>query len=185
MSRQSEKILKVANALGLTDLRNMQASTGTLYDTIPGGTRGTFFKNVAQKVFPATNLTDNRFEVNEAFLVEGIAIYTQPTNGTASIAGIPATIPPINIRLNFSIANKVVLKDILLGSIVPQAAALKASGATTVSNSIYYIKPGLLIPPGLNFSAEFESDTTLGGVDSNVGCVIYGTRVLTNLGTSI
>jgi hypothetical protein len=186
MNQASNKLQQVAGALGLSNLYKMQASTGVVFDTIPGNVlRGTFFAGVSKRTVPFTNLTDNRFEQNEALLIEAIAIYLTPIDAATGPNAIAPTNPPVNIRANLKVANSVVLKDILLGSTIAQGNTFKIQAAAQY-NSVYYIKPGIVIPPNLTFEVDFESDTVLGDAEAvRVGCVLYGTRVLTNLGNSI
>ena len=78
-----DKILYVANKLGLTSLKDMQASTGAVYDCDTENS-GRIFTNAAQHVNPAvTNLTQNEFEVNEALLIETIGFYVITTEDSS------------------------------------------------------------------------------------------------------
>jgi hypothetical protein len=65
-----DKILYVANKLGLSTLGQMQGTTRAVYDSNNGATGSsfTFFEQSSQHANPAfTNINDNRFEVNEAY----------------------------------------------------------------------------------------------------------------------
>jgi hypothetical protein len=71
-----DKILYVANKLGLSTLKNMQGSTGAVYD-VDTDLSGQIFSSATRHQSPSiTNVTENQFEVNEALLVENIAFYT-------------------------------------------------------------------------------------------------------------
>jgi hypothetical protein len=65
-----DKILYVANKLGLSTLNQMQGSTGAVYD-VDTDISGQIFTSASRHQNPGvTNLTQNEFEVNEALLVE-------------------------------------------------------------------------------------------------------------------
>jgi hypothetical protein len=73
-----DKMLYVANKLGLTDLKNMQGSTRVVYDqNTTAALDHTLFANASTRSFPITNLgaNGNQFQVNEALLVEQIAFF--------------------------------------------------------------------------------------------------------------
>ena len=77
MISAQDKILHVANKLGLTSLKDMQASTGAVYD-VDTELSGTIFTQAARHANPSvTNINENQFEVNEALLVETIAFYVK------------------------------------------------------------------------------------------------------------
>jgi hypothetical protein len=65
-----DKILHVASKLGLTSLKDMQGSTGAVYD-VDIDLTGVLFGNSARHQNPGiTNVNENQFEVNEALLVK-------------------------------------------------------------------------------------------------------------------
>jgi hypothetical protein len=71
-----DKIIYVANKLGLSTLKDMQGSTGAVYD-VDTDLSGQIFSSATRHQSPSiTNVTENQFEVNEALLVENIAFYT-------------------------------------------------------------------------------------------------------------
>jgi hypothetical protein len=79
-----DKILYVANKLGLSSLNLMQGSTGAVYD-VDTDISGQIFTSASRHQNPGvTNITQNEFEVNEALLVENIAFYVKDTAGIYS-----------------------------------------------------------------------------------------------------
>jgi hypothetical protein len=105
-----DKILYVANKLGLSTLGNMQGSTGAVYD-VDTDVSGQIFSSASRHQNPGvTNITENQFEVNEALLVENIAFYVKNTAGATlnfqSVYGSNAV-----IRFDLVIGNKRVMKD--------------------------------------------------------------------------
>jgi hypothetical protein len=76
-----DKILYVANKLGLSTLNQMQGSTGAVYD-VDTDISGQIFSSASRHQNPGvTNVTQNEFEVNEALLVENIAFYVKDAAG--------------------------------------------------------------------------------------------------------
>jgi len=105
-----DKILYVANKLGLSSLGNMQGSTGAVYD-VDTDVSGQIFSSASRHQNPSvTNITENQFEVNEALLVETIAFYVKDDAGNAvnfqKIYGSNAV-----IVFDLVIGNKRVMKD--------------------------------------------------------------------------
>jgi hypothetical protein len=80
---QQQKLKYVAQELGLSTLDQMQGTTRNVFDTLTNPAAANqsleFFKNVGQRAFPDTNISDNRFQVNEALLVEVINVYRTTT----------------------------------------------------------------------------------------------------------
>jgi len=76
-----DKILYVANKLGLSTLGQMQGSTGAVYD-VDTDLSGQIFSSASRHQNPSvTNITENQFEVNEALLVETIGFYVKDASG--------------------------------------------------------------------------------------------------------
>lgn len=181
---QQQKILYASQQLGL-NLSGMQGTTRNVFDTLtnPAAANQTleFFKNVGQRAFPDTNLSDNKFQAGEALLVEAIAVYGIGKDGipqAGTLQGITG-----NTKADLIIANQTVLKDIPLTSIVTQSNMSKGA-----ASNVFYLAPliGILIPPQLEFSLRisFESATSDEFV-GKIGAYLYGTGILTNLKTSL
>jgi hypothetical protein len=182
---QQKKLLAVAGKLGISDISNMQGSTRVVYDEIAltTATEYTFFKNVSSRTFPNTNLTSNRFEVQEALLIEAIAVYSRAANGTPTlIQDEAANDGAINGLLDIVIGNKRVAKEILVtGPAIAQSNTSKGGN----DNGIYYLAPtiGIVIPPQVEFECQLK--LTSAPDSDNIGCALYGTGVLLNLNTSL
>ena len=199
-----DKILHVANKLGLSTLKDMQGTTRAVYDSfLLSQSSFSFFEQSNQHTNPAsTNLNDNRFEVNEALLVEQIGFYTYSGQGTAS------TITNLSVA-GFG-ANTVVVFDLIIGNktVMKQVPVFTAGNQLTFSNtSLSFISAGpdsplqysprhqvnlegagILIPPQVEFKVEAKIyNLVTGAVVTNepLGCYLYGTGVLLNFNTSI
>ena len=196
-----DKILYVANKLGLSTLGNMQGSTGAVYD-VDTDVSGQIFSSASRHQNPGvTNLTENQFEVNEALLVENISFYVRDANGIAQnfqrIYGSNAV-----IVYDFLIGNKRVMKN------TPVFAAgspftFANTGQTNVAigegaGSVYIPRhqtfmegAGILIPPQVQWYIDYRifdvvTGATIAPTDATaLGCYLFGTRVLLNFNTSI
>ena len=73
-----DKMIYVANKLGLSSLQNMQGSTRVVYDqSTTAALSHTLFAGASQRNFPLTNLgaNGNQFQVDEALLIEQIGFF--------------------------------------------------------------------------------------------------------------
>jgi hypothetical protein len=202
-----DKILYVANKLGLTSLKNMQASTGAVYDADTENS-GQIFSSAARHQNPGvTNLTQNEFEVNEALLVETIGFYFisseegEPTNDNfQKIYGSNAV-----LVYDLIIGNKRVMKSTpVFGAGSPYTFAINGirditSAPNSLGNAeiyprhqVYLEGAGILIPPQIQWSVEYRIFNVVTGAVipfrntfENIGCYLFGTRVLLNFNTSI
>jgi len=196
-----DKILYVANKLGLSTLGNMQGSTGAVYD-VDTDISGQIFSSASRHQNPGvTNITENQFEVNEALLVETIAFYVKNADGTIAnfqrVYGSNAV-----IVYDFVIGNKRVMKDtpvFAAGSPYTFATAgLNQTPQDTLERVFYLPRhqtfmegAGILIPPQVQWYVDYRifdvvTGATIAATDETaIGCYLFGTRVLLNFNTSI
>lgn len=177
MISAQDKILYVAQKLGLTSLKYMQASTRCVYDqNITAAGTFTFFEQANTRVFPQTNVTNNQFEVNEALLIESIDFFVPDATGQ----GYAALTATQAVKFNVIIGNKIVVKDAV--------CELNTLNFTGAAKATYYFEgAGILIPPQLEYKVEaitYNPQTRL-AFTTRLGCALFGTAVLTNLNTSI
>jgi len=196
-----DKILYVANKLGLSTLGNMQGSTGAVYD-VDTDVSGQIFSSASRHQNPGvTNITENQFEVNEALLVENIAFYVKNAAGLISnfqnVYGSNAV-----IVFDLVIGNKRVMKDTpVFGSGSPYTFANVAQvrvveGEDTPTeflprHQVFMEGAGILIPPQVQWYVDYRIFNVVTGAtidatdDTAIGCYLFGTRVLLNFNTSI
>ena len=196
-----DKILYVANKLGLSTLGQMQGSTGAVYD-VDTEVSGQIFSSASRHQNPGiTNITENQFEVNEALLVENICFYVKNAGGEVqnfqTIYGSNAV-----IVFDLVIGNKRVMKDTpVFASGSPYTFANTAvtnSGAIEAQVSQYRPRhqvfmegAGILIPPQVQWYVDYRvfnvvTGATITPVDATtIGCHLFGTRVLLNFNTTI
>jgi hypothetical protein len=197
-----DKILYVANKLGLSTLGNMQGSTGAVYD-VDTEVSGQIFSSASRHANPGiTNITQNEFEVNEALLVENIAFYVKDAAGNVgNIVGSYGS--NCVIVYDLVIGNKRVMKDTpIFGSGSPytfanvahlQVTALPevASQRLLPRHQTFMEGAGILIPPQVQWYVDYRIFNVVTGAtitptdEATIGCYLFGTRVLLNFNTSI
>lgn len=199
MISAQDKILHVANKLGLTSLKDMQASTGAVYD-VDTELSGTIFSQAARHANPSvTNINENKFEVNEALLVENIGFYV--LDGSLSIDNFQQTYGSNAVILfDLIIGNKRVLKDTpVFGAGSPFTFANvgivsdPALGITNYvpRNQVFMEGAGILIPPQIEWYVSYTIYNVVTGAiiaptdTTRLGCYLFGTKVLLNFNTSI
>jgi hypothetical protein len=200
MISAQDKIMHVANKLGLTSLKDMQASTGAVYD-VDTDLSGTIFSQAARHATPSvTNINENQFEVNEALLVETIAFYVKNSAGATlnfqAVYGSNAV-----IVFDLVIGNKRVMKD------TPVFAAGSPYTFANVSNvvdnpgeelnvyrprhQVFMEGAGILIPPQVQWYVSYTIYNVVTGAiiapadATAIGCYLFGTKVLLNFNTTI
>ena len=178
-----DKILYVANKLGLSSLKYMQATTRVIYDqSVTAATQHTLFEGAAARSFPLTNLgaNGNQFQVDEALLVEKIAFFIPDADDGQNFTAAAG----LSFKFDLIIGNKTVMKDVVVELGGQQAFYNDGSSG---SNCLELEGVGILIPPQVEFKMTVKPLTTSTRVASSqrVGCYLFGTGVLLNFNTSI
>jgi hypothetical protein len=196
-----DKILYVANKLGLSSLNLMQGSTGAVYD-VDTDISGQIFTSASRHQNPSvTNLTQNEFEVNEALLVETIGFYVKNAAGNTlnfqQIYGSNAV-----ILFDLVIGNKRVMKDTpIFAAGSPYTFANVANSSAQIAeekvpgfiprHQVFLEGAGILIPPQVQWYVDYRifnvvTGAAIAATDAGtIGCSLFGTRVLLNFNTSI
>lgn len=199
MISAQDKILHVANKLGLTSLKDMQASTGAVYD-VDTELSGILFSQATRHANPSvTNINENKFEVNEALLIENIGFYVLDSAGSIDnfqqIYGSNAV-----IMFDLVIGNKRVMKDTpVFGAGSPFTFAnvgIVSDPALGITNyvprhQVFMEGAGILIPPQVEWYVSYTIYNVVTGAiiaptaSTQLGCYLFGTKVLLNFNTSI
>jgi hypothetical protein len=201
MISAQDKILHVANKLGLTSLKDMQASTGAVYD-VDTELSGTIFSQAARHANPSvSNINENQFEVNEALLVETIAFYVRKANG--EVENFQAQYGSSGVIVfDLVIGNKRVMKDTpVFAAGSPFTFANTANvNAAVGEQQVQVFRPrhqvfmegaGILIPPQVQWYVSYTIYNAVTGAivaptdDTAIGCYLFGTKVNLNFNTSI
>jgi hypothetical protein len=182
MSAQ-DKMITVANRLGLTSLKDMQGTTRMVYDSITtAATNFTFFKGAAQRAFPLTNVgaNGNQFQVDEALLVEKIGFFVPSAADGIAYAGLGG----FSVKFDLVIGNKTVIKDATCEFGGEQAFYNDGAVASSV---IDLEGVGILIPPQVEYyvvAKGFNAETRV-AASIRLGCYLFGTGALLNFNTTI
>jgi len=182
MSAQ-QKMLHVADRLGLTTLKDMQGSTRMVYDSqTTSALTHTFFKGAAQRAFPLTNVgaNGNQFQVDEALLVEKIGFFIPSDASGISYGGLGT----ISVKFDLVIGNKTVIKDATCEIGGEQAFY---NDGTVASAVIDLEGVGILIPPQVEYyvvAKPFVASTRVASLE-RLGCYLFGTGALLNFNTTI
>jgi hypothetical protein len=184
MSAQ-DKMIHVANRLGLTSLKDMQGTTRMVYDSITTvGNSFTFFKGASQRAFPLTNVgaNGNQFQVDEALLVEKIGFFLPTAADGISYQGTGPN--AYSVKFDLVIGNKTVIKDATCEAGGEQA--FYSDGA--VASSVIDLEGvGILIPPQVEYYvvAKVFNGSSRTVVSDRLGCYLFGTGALLNFNTTI
>jgi len=175
--------LYVANKLGLSSLKYMQATTRVIYDqSTTAATQHTLFEGAAARSFPLTNLgaNGNQFQVDEALLVEKVAFFIPDADDGQNFSGTAN----VSFKFDLIIGNKTVMKDVIVESGGQQAFYTDGTAASLVLD---LEGVGILIPPQVEFKINVKPLTTNSRAAQSVrvGCYMFGTGVLLNFNTSI
>jgi hypothetical protein len=201
MISAQDKILYVANKLGLSTLKDMQASTGAVYD-VDTDLSGTIFSSASRHANPSvTNITDNQFEVNEALLVENITFFVKDSSG--NILNFQQQYGSgFTIVFDLVIGNKRVMKDTpVFAAGSPFTFANTGQTNSTIGEDIaqtyvprhqvFMEGAGILIPPQVQWYVSYTIYNVVTGAivapgdDTAIGCYLFGTKVLLNFNTTI
>jgi hypothetical protein len=182
MSAQ-DKMITVANRLGLTSLKDMQGTTRMVYDSVTtAATTQTLFKGASQRAFPLTNVgaNGNQFQVDEALLIEKIAFFIPSAADGIAYLGTN----PISVKFDLVIGNKTVIKDATCEVGGEQAFY---NDGTAASGVIDLEGVGILIPPQVEYyviAKPFNVATRVASSE-RLGCYLFGTGALLNFNTTI
>jgi hypothetical protein len=182
MSAQ-DKMITVANRLGLTSLKDMQGSTRMVYDSqTTAANTHTFFKGASQRAFPLTNVgaNGNQFQVDEALLVEKIGFFVPSAADGISYGGLNFA----SVKFDLVIGNKTVIKDATVEFGGEQAFWNDGTAGSCV---IDLEGVGILIPPQVEYyvvAKPFSSNQRTAS-SIRLGCYLFGTGALLNFNTTI
>jgi hypothetical protein len=180
-----DKMIYVANKLGLSSLQNMQGSTRVIYDQqTTAALDHVLFAGAAQRNFPLTNLgaNGNQFQVDEALLVEQIGFFIPDAEDGQNYTG--AGNGDFSVKFDLVIGNKTVIKDAVVESGGQQAFY---NDGTAVSSILTLEGVGILIPPQVEFYVRanvFNAQTRVAS-SQRLGCYLFGTAALLNFNTTI
>jgi len=185
----SQQIVGVNQRLGNSAVPNMQGTTRAIFDT---QTRTatvnqtlTFFAGVSARVYPLTNISQNKFEVGESLAIQGISYMFRPTTistladfftGSASNAGTFTE----SLLLNFYIGNQRVIKDMEIGSYAKFNVGEVAGLANTNGGNVIRLETPIIIPPQIEYYATIRQTCQAAGSEQSLVLCLFGTGTLLN-----
>lgn len=172
----ADKILSVAAKLGIDGMALQQATTRTIYDSLPmdGRTVFNFFDGCNARAFPNTNLAGNRLEVGEFMVIQYLTLQTmtQAVVGTVTAVGVLSATATSYYASDFQItvANQVVLKPISIG----QLYALFNKDANFTTNESFRFASLVTIPSLQQFVATWRTSDATVRANTYVKCTLEG-----------
>lgn len=171
---QVNKFLEANRKLGAV-LDSQQGTTRVIYDTqaMLGLNQYTFFSAVQSKTFPATNLSDNRFEPGEGMVVKEIVISNIQTTTPAPVVNTYLGSSIINLY----IGNNRVIKDLPLWAFGGLTAINNLNPALSTNTTGIRLLTNIVIPPQVQFTLSIQcpiAPVAAQGVDFRVYLKGYG-----------
>lgn len=178
-----DKMIYVANKLGLSSLQNMQGSTRVIYDqSTTAALSHTLFAGASQRNFPLTNLgaNGNQFQVDEALLIEQIAFFIPDAADGQNYGNLLGD----SVKFDLVIGNKTVIKDAVVEYGGQQAFYNDGAAGSCIMT---LEGAGILIPPQVEFYVRASTFLSRSRTNSSsrLGCYLFGTAALLNFNTTI
>jgi hypothetical protein len=166
----AQQIVGVNQRLGNTAVPNMQGTTRVIFDTQDCAASAdqsfSFFNGVSTRLYPLTNLNNNRFEVGESLAITNIFYGFRATNDNSN--GATFSPNPIstaaNIRfsytmlLNLYVGNQRIIKDLEL--VFTSKIQLGETVTANTTASVFRLETPIVIPPQIEFYANLRLMTS-------------------------
>jgi hypothetical protein len=187
----AQQIVGVNQRLGNSAVPNMQGTTRVIFDTSAAlvATTATqtltFFSGVSTRLYPLSNLSNNRFEVGESLAIQGFAfMFRTSVDFTAySATNILNSSPAAGAAflqqaiLNFYIGNQRIIKDLALDY---SKFGLGEAHAGTLQSNVLRLETPIVIPPQVEFYATLTYTASSTPSTDRVVLAAYGQGTLLN-----
>lgn len=178
----SQQIVGVNQRLGNTAVPNMQGTTRVIFDSLDVTSTATdltlnFFQGVSARIFPAANISSNRFEVGESLAIQGFSIFQRDTASIATRA-FSWNVTNTAAILNFYIGNQRVIKDLEIGTY--GRFQIGESISESAQPSVFRLETPIVIPPQIEFYATVRIGMTTSLNAATVTLAAFGTGTLLN-----
>jgi len=178
----SQQIVGVNQRLGNSAVPNMQGTTRVIFDSIDNGSTATdqtftFFQGVSARVYPAANLSSNRFEVGESLAIQGFSILSRTTADIATRAFALGAVITTGI-LNFYIGNQRVCKDLEIAGY--SRFQIGESISEAIQPTVFRLETPIVVPPQIEFYATLRIGSTASFAGNTITLVAFGTGTLLN-----
>ncbi len=148
-----QKMVMDANKFGNRGLKKQQGTTRIIYDTLPhdGTVDLRFFEGVGTRVFPFTNLTENKLSVGEIMTIERIylMLFTHIAGVPSAILTVASAPDLLGATFEFEQANVNIVKPIAVASF----ASIFNKDARHLNYTNFEMDTQLVIQPLLEFNA--------------------------------
>jgi hypothetical protein len=182
-----QQIVGVNERLGNSAVPNMQGTTRAIYDsqatTAVTNQTLTFFQGVSTRVFPLSNISNNRFEVGESLAIQGITFgFTIASIANLSNPIIPSLLEGTTnftntLNFNLFIGNQRVIKDLDLN--YSRSLLGESKKASVISNTLQFETP-IVIPPQIEFYATVRITSSAAAAVRRMYLMLYGQGTLLN-----
>jgi hypothetical protein len=188
----AQQIVGVNQRLGNTAVPNMQGTTRCIFDTTAAlaattDQQFTFFQGVSSRLYPLSNINQNKFEVGESLAIQGISFFLRPTTltntGTLTNEITGNANGSNTMILNFYIGNQRVIKELDLnyGSFMVGETFKGNDGAPVIVR----LETPIVIPPQIEFYATVRIQTSANALTTNRAILaLYGQGTLLNTKSS-
>lgn len=176
---QAAKIVGVNNQLGNTSIAQQQGTSRVIYDSLPLDAtlfQLNFFENVQTRIFPFTNLNQNRLNPGESMTINRMYFYVMVAaappvvTATNSLAAAAATAGLYASNFSVNIAQQEIIKKFPLTSMQSQFNR----AAKFVQNDVIEFENNIVIPPQLEFTVTVNLPGYAAVANSFLVCVIEG-----------
>ncbi len=168
------KMIRTSEKFGNVGIIKQQGTSRVIYDTLPhdGRLDYRFFEGVGTRLFPFTNLTENKLSVGEVMVIERayIMFFT-------FIAGVPSLIDNVNAQpdflgatLEFTQANMIIIKPVPISSFSSEFN--KDAYHDNYTN--FEMDTQLVLEPLLEFQALVRMPSSVTVANQQVRLVIAG-----------
>lgn len=176
------KMIYVNESMGNRSIAQQQGTSRVLYDSLPldaTTNNFAFFRDVQTRVFPFTNLNQNRLNPGESLAIQRMyfcVLEFNPVTGAVVAVTPLATSAPGFYGANFSlnIAQQEVIKKFPLMSL--QSLFNKAS--KFANNDIIEFDTDLIIPAQIEFEVDLQCAPYVAIANKVLMCVMEGTGSL-------
>lgn len=170
-----QKMIRTSKRFGNRGLKKQQGTTRVIYDTLPhdGRTEYRFFEGVGSRIFPFTNLTENKLSVGETMIIERCYIMFFDLDGNenpSNFATVNANPEFLGGTFEFNQGNVDIVKPIGILSFASQFN----KDAEYLNSTNFEMDTQLVIQPLLSFIALVRVPDSVTVADNYVRFVIEG-----------
>lgn len=187
----AQQIVGVNQRLGNTAVPNMQGTTRVIYDTSSAlvATTATqtltFFSGVSTRLYPLSNISNNRFEVGESLAIQGFTFFFRPSADITaySATNIFTSSPNSSAQytqqaiLNFYIGNQRIIKDLPLDY---SKFGIGEAYSSSYESNVLRLETPIVIPPQIEFYATLSFTCSANPSTNRVVLAAFGQGTLLN-----